>query len=83
MTDRKEEIILVGGRMVGRMHLVQQLAKSLSRDVVVMDDDSARKQMADKCLDIPEPLEVSSHPERRKPKNPKRRRLKRKPGGKL
>jgi len=73
VTDPKK-IIITGGRMVGRASLVKALTE-LGREVAVIDQTEVEK------LRVPcEIPEVSAHPERRKPKKPKRRRLKRKPG---
>lgn len=83
MTDRKNKIILVGGKTVGLHALINQVANKLERSVVVMSDEQAREQIKD--LLIPEPksfVDNYEHPMGKR-KKPKKRRLKRKPGGRL
>lgn len=83
MTDRKNEIILVDGKTVGRHAITSQMVNKIGRSVAVISDEAAREQI--KNVRIPDPetfVDNYQHPMGKRPKT-KKRRLKRKPGGKL
>lgn len=76
MSNNNQKIILTGGRMAGRATLMKVLREM---DFSLIEGHALRHH---ERHHPPEGIERSANP-MGKPQKPKRRRLKRKPGGKL